>query len=154
MKLPALLVTIIALSGCRPALRPPALPTAEAQLDIEIQAMDDSMTLRFNAHDAESLMSLFASDVEFYHDTQGVQDYHAVSAGFHGLFASGSDIRRERLKPLDVYPVPGYGALEVGRHRFCHTENDRRDCGTFEFVQAWRRTSNGWKIARVMSFGH
>ena len=154
MKLSTLLVTIIVLSGCRPVRGHTTARAADLPLAIEIRAMDDSMTARFNAHDAEALMALFASDAEFYHDTQGFQDYHAVSAGFHGLFASGSDIRRERLEPLDVYPIPGYGAMEVGEHRFCHTEGGRQDCGTFKFVQVWRRTSNGWKIARVMSYGH
>ena len=116
--------------------------------------MDDSMTATFNAHRADALMSLFASDVEFYHDVQGLQDDQAVSAGFHGLFTSGSDIRRERIGALEVYPVHSYGAIEIGAHRFCHTEGTRQDCGTFKFVHVWRRASSGWKIARVVSYGH
>jgi ketosteroid isomerase-like protein len=116
--------------------------------------MDDSLSAAFNAHNANALMSLFATDLEFYHDTQGVQDYQAVSAGFRSLFASNSNIRRERVGALEVYPVRGYGAIEVGAHKFCHTEGGRRDCGTFKFVQLWRREMSGWKIARVVSYGH
>jgi hypothetical protein len=116
--------------------------------------MDDSLSAAFNAHNTNALMSLFATDLEFYHDTQGVQNYEAVSAGFRSLFASSSDIRRERVGALEVYPVRGYGAIEVGAHRFCHTERGRRDCGTFKFVQLWRHDTSGWKIARVVSYGH
>ena len=123
-------------------------------LQTEISGLDDSLSAAFNAHNADALMSLFARDLEFYHDTQGVQDYQAVSAGFRSLFGSNSDIQRERVGALEVYPVRGYGAIEVGTHRFCHTEGGRRDCGTFKFVQVWRREIRGWKIARVVSYGH
>lgn len=154
MKLIAL-ISVIALGACRPSVSSRSIPTpGEPALAAEIRAMDDSMTVAFNAHDADALMSLFTSDVEFYHDLQGLQDYRAISAGFQGLFASGSDIRRERTGTLEVYPIHGYGAIEVGAHRFCHTEGTRQNCGTFKFVQVWRRGSGGWKIARVVSYGH
>ena len=123
-------------------------------LQTEIRAMDDSLSAGFNAHNVNTLMSLFATDLEFYHDTQGLQDYQAVSAGFRSVFASNTDIRRERVSAPEVYPVRGYGAIEVGAHRFCHTEGGRQDCGTFKLVQVWRREISGWKIARVVSYGH
>ena len=155
MKPITLLVSAIGLAACGSLTAHHAkLPPSDTSLAADIRAMDDRMTAAFNAHDADALMSLFSPDVEFYHDGQGLQDFKAVSAGFRGLFASGSDIRRQRLDPLEVYPVPGYGALEVGTHRFCHTEGSRQDCGAFEFVQVWKRDSTGWKITRVISYGH
>ena len=147
------IVTLAVWSGSAPLARPTTL-APQRPLQTEIQGMDDSLSAAFNAHNANALMSLFATDLEFYHDTQGVQDYQAVSAGFRSLFASNSDIRRERVGAFEVYPVRGYGAIEVGAHRFCHTERGRRDCGTFKFVQVWRREVEGWKIARVVSYGH
>ena len=155
MRLIVVLISAVALGACQPLASSRSTPPAvESSLHGEIRGMDDSMTVAFNAHDADALMSLFASDVEFYHDIQGVQDYQAVSAGFRGLFARGSDIRRERIGTLEVYPIQGYGAIEVGAHRFCHTEGTRQNCGTFKFMQVWRRGSSGWKIARVVSYGH
>jgi ketosteroid isomerase-like protein len=128
-------------------------PVPDQALLPEIRGMDDSLSAAFNAHDANGLMSLFARDLEFYHDTQGLQNFEAVIAGFRALFAS-SDIRRERVGSLEVYRVRGYGAIEVGTHRFCHTEASWQDGGTFKFVQLWRRDANGWIIARVVSYGH
>lgn len=155
MRLVFILIGAIALGACQSsAPHRPAPTPAESSLDGEIRAMDDSLSAAFNAHNADALMSLFTSDVEFYHDTQGLQDYQAISAGFHAMFKGGSDIRRQRVGPLEVYAVRGYGAIEVGEHRFCHTEDGRQDCGTFKFLQVWRRGSNGWKIARVVSYGH
>jgi ketosteroid isomerase-like protein len=120
----------------------------------EIRTMDDSLSAVFNAHNADALMTLFARDVEFYHDTDGLENYEAVSAGFHRMLASGNGMRRERVGALEVYPVKGYGAIQVGAHQFCHTENGRQICGTFRFLHLWRRESGHWQIARVMSYAH
>src|SRR2546428_7866258 len=140
-------VTMAVWSWSAPRARPTTI-ARQRPLQTEIRGMDDSLSTAFNAHNLDALMALFATDLEFYHDTQGVQDYHAVRAGFRSLFTSNSDIRRERVGALEVYPVRGYGAIEVGAHRFCHTEGGRQDCGTFKFVQVWRREISGWKIAR------
>jgi len=44
--------------------------------------------------------------------------------------------------------------MQVAAHKFCHTENGKPDCGTFKFVHIWKQTPKGWKIARVVSYGH
>jgi hypothetical protein len=71
------------------------------------------------------------------------------------MFASAPDIRRD-LEPgsLEVYPIKDYGAMEIGRHRFCHKENGKDDCGTFGFAMVWRKAGDSWKISRVLSYGH
>jgi ketosteroid isomerase-like protein len=120
----------------------------------EIQALDDSLSATFNAHEIDALMALFASDVEFYHDAGGLQHFNAVKAGFTSLFAKNNGIRRERVGALEAYPIPDFGAIEIGTHRFCHEENGRTVCGTFKFVHVWRRRADGWKLARVVSYGH
>ena len=100
-------------------------------------------------------MLLFAPDLEFYHDAGGLQRYADVEKGFGGLFEQNNGITRTLLPgTLRVFPIEGYGALQLGSHRFCHEENGRADCGTFEFVQLWRRDAGAWRIARVVSYGH
>jgi hypothetical protein len=44
--------------------------------------------------------------------------------------------------------------MEIGRHRFCHKENGKDDCGSFGFAMVWRKTGASWKISRVLSYGH
>ncbi len=128
---------------------------ADAPLYREIAAMDAAITDTFNRHDLAAAMALFADDVEFFHDQGGLQHYADVKAGFAGLFRPGSDIRRELVPgSLQVYPVPGFGAIQIGTHRFCHTENGKPDCGTFAFTHVWRKTGERWQLARVVSYGH
>lgn len=50
--------------------------------------------------------------------------------------------------------MPGYGAIQIGQHEFCHEENGIDDCGVFGFTHVWHRSSDGWKITRVLSYGH
>jgi len=65
------------------------------------------------------------------------------------------DLRRELVPgSLEVYPLQGYGAIEVGAHRFCHEENGKRDCGTMKFSMVWRKVGEEWKLSRVLSYAH
>jgi ketosteroid isomerase-like protein len=117
--------------------------------------MDATIFDAFNTHDASRVMSLFTDDVEFYHDKDGVSNYQQTAQAFKKLFASVPDIRRELvLGTLEVYPINDYGAIEVGVHRFTHTENDNEETGSFKFVHIWRKTGDSWRISRAISYGH
>src|SRR5438477_1633593 len=100
-----------------------------------IARMDSTTFDAFNAHDVERLMAMFTDDLEFYHDTGGLTDYKQSAEGFKKMFAGTPDIRRDLVKgSLEVYPIKDHGAIEIGKHRFCHKENGKDDCGTFKFA--------------------
>jgi len=134
---------------------PEAPDKAQAELFETIARLDSEIFDAFNKHDVARLMSLFTEDLEFYHDTGGLSNYAQNAESFKKMFASTPDIRRD-LEPesLQVYPIKDYGAIEIGRHRFCHKENGKDDCGTFGFAMVWRKTGGSWKISRVLSYGH
>lgn len=124
-------------------------------LKSEIASADSALFAAFNRRDLTTVMSFFAPDVEFYQDNEGVANYAQTRRDFGQMFRQSALIRRTLIPgSLEVYPVKGYGAIEVGRHRFCHVEGGKEECGTFAFVHVWRRTSRGWQIARVVSYGH
>lgn len=109
----------------------------------------------FNAHDTERLMSMFTNDLEFYDDSDGLNDFAKTREDFVQLFANVPDIKRELVKgTLEVYPLKDYGAIEIGQHRFCHLENGKQDCGVTRFAMVWRQLGETWKIARVISYSH
>lgn len=113
------------------------------------------MSDAYNAHDVDGLMAIFAPELEFYHDTGGKLDYAQVRTGFANVFANNRDIRRELVEgSLEVYPIKDFGAIELGTHRFCHTEDGKPDCGTFRFLQIWRLQDGQWQVTRVVSYGH
>lgn len=131
-------------------------PTAQSrELSDTIERMDAKIFEAFNTHNAEALMSMFTEDLEFYQDNDGLKKYQQVKEDFTKMFASASDIKRNLVKDtLEVYPIKDYGAIEIGAHRFCHTEGGKEECGTFQFAMVWRKTGDSWKISRVLSYGH
>jgi ketosteroid isomerase-like protein len=144
-----------------PATKPVASPARTAPpadakaLHALVLELDRAMFDAFNGHDVDALMSFFADDLEFFHDKDGLLDHAQVKIGFTRVFASNPDLRRELVPDtVEVHPLPGYGALQTGRHRFCHTENGKADCGTFSFAQVWRWAGGEWQVARELSYGH
>ena len=130
-------------------------PSPPPSLRDEITAADSALFSAFNQRDLTKLMSFFTRDLEFYQDNEGVASYAQTKKDFGLMFGQAARIRRELVPgSLEVFPVKNYGAMEVGRHRFCHVENGSEECGTFSFVHIWRRTDRGWQIARAVSYGH
>ncbi len=131
-----------------------AAQTKSALYD-EIAQLDRAMFDAFNAHDADKLMSFFSEDLEFYHDKDGLVSWEQANKGFHTMFARNDGIHRELVPgSLEVYPLGTYGAVEIGAHRFCHVENGKDDCGTFKFIQVWRKKDGRWKVTREISYDH
>lgn len=128
----------------------------------EIKLQDSLLFAAFNTRDIETFKNYFSEDLEFFHDIGGLTGYDVTINFLKTTAQQKSDLKRELVKgSLEVFPIPGYGAMEIGSHQFCHTENaslpDRQgkdDCGTFKFVQIWQKKDDQWKITRVVSYGH
>jgi ketosteroid isomerase-like protein len=137
-----------------PAPAPIIFPDA---LTGEIYRMDSLLFGAFNHQDLETMKTLFTPDLEFFHDRDGLGTYSKTVDNFRLMFErnKNSAISRE-LAPgsLKVYPINGFGAIEVGEHRFCHTENGQPVCGNYKFVHLWKKDGGTWKLCRVVSYGH
>lgn len=122
-----------------------------------IYRLDSLMFDAMNRQDLEAGMSYFDKDLEFYHDKGGMDNYEQTKIKMANLFKNNQNNNfRRTLVPgsLEVYPIPGYGALETCLHRFCHIENGKDDCGTFKNIMIWKKTNEGWKVTRVISYDH
>jgi len=122
----------------------------------EIARMDSILFNAFNTRDVVKFGTFFTNDLEFYHDKGGLTDYNYTMNFMKDVAGNkNNDLRRELVKEsLEVFPIPGYGAMEIGSHTFCHLENGKQDCGTFKFVQIWQKKDGVWKISRVVSYDH
>ena len=64
------------------------------------------MSGAFNNHDVNKLKSLFADDVEFYQDNEGLARYEQTMRDFESMFAQGNNMTRELVgNTLEVYPI-------------------------------------------------
>jgi hypothetical protein len=120
-----------------------------------IARMDSLLFDAFNRQDIEKLKTFFTTDLEFYHDKGGLTNYAQNMKTFKENFDKNLGLHRTLVAgSLEVYPCPGYGAMEIGAHTFCHMENGKNDCGTFGFSMVWKKENGEWKISRVLSYGH
>ena len=79
--------------------------------------------------------------------------------GIQAAEQTGEDYRaRREIVPgsLKVYPLNNYGAVEVGEHRFYQLLPGQPEklVEISLFTQVWKKEDSGWKLTRVLSYGH
>ncbi len=117
--------------------------------------MDSLLFNAFNNHQLTVLENIFAKNVEFYHDRDGLKDYDATINGFKRIFIATPDLHRDLIPgTLKVYPLPEYGAIETGEHRFSLTQNGQKITAVYKFTNIWQNNNGQWKITRAISVGH
>jgi hypothetical protein len=146
------------------AATPVAIPPQPA-LTEAIRSRDAELfELFFQGCDPARLRTMLTPDVEFYHDKGGfvfksademVADYAKNCAARKAPDAWRS---RRALVPasLTVDPVPGYGAMQAGEHLFYERKGDGPEklVGRARFAMVWKLDGDGWKLSRILSFGH
>jgi ketosteroid isomerase-like protein len=120
-----------------------------------ISSLDKQLFDAVDRCDMKAEASFWAEDAEFYHDKNGLmvggpQIVEAIKNNLCGK------VKRELVPgTLEVYPLAGYGAVEIGVHRFLHPgELDHGDVGEAKFIHIWQHKDGTWKITRVISFDH
>ena len=142
----------LVLAGCSISMNG---QSAKDSLYEEIARLDSALFSAFNSRDVAKFNSFFTEDLEFFHDKGGLTDYNHTINFMKSVAKNDNKLRRDLIPgTLEVYPIPGYGAIEIGQHRFCHLENGKQDCGNFKFVQIWQKKNGEWKISRVISYDH
>jgi hypothetical protein len=123
----------------------------------ELARMDNMLfDASFVSCDAAKANAIFADDVEFYHDEAGFSAGEQVRENTRQLTASCPGARgiTRTIVPgsLRVYPIEGYGAVQVGIHRF--DEHGAATSTLAQFVHLWRFQDGQWRLARVLSLDH
>ena len=157
---PGMLLPVLAFalcSVCADAQTVPSLDSirSQAELDKAIASLDAALFDAYNRCDLEKFASFIADDVEFYHDQGG------VTLGKRDLTDSVQNnicgkVTRELVPgTMQVYPMKGYGALEMGVHRFHHPGHEETETvGEAKFIHLWQYKDGAWKITRVISYDH
>lgn len=121
----------------------------------KIAALDSVLFNAFNTRDIELFKSFFDTNLEFFHDKTGLTDFSYTVKFMEQVAQPQNDLNRQLVKSsLEVYPIPGYGAMQIGSHSFCRTEAGQKGCGTFKFIHIWQQKNTEWKITRIISYDH
>lgn len=121
-----------------------------------IMKKDSLLFSAANTGNIDQLKTFFTEDLEFFHDAGGLANYKETVDNFSRVAKNYSYTRRVLVPgSAEVYPIKDYGAVQTGLHQFCRLEKGELiNCGTFKFVHVWKNTPDGWKISRVVSYGH
>ncbi len=125
------------------------------ELAKKILAMDKVLFDAFNACNIKVMSEVLDQDLEFYHDKSGLTDHSQTIRSAKNNCDNKLGLTRTLLSEYNaIFPAGDYGAIQEGRHQFCHMENGKNDCGTFKFVHIWKNTNGQWTISRVISYDH
>ena len=151
-----LLLALLVLSAGRAEARQRYGAPAPEQLQHTLSSLDGALFDSFNRCDLEKFAAFFAEDVEFYHDKGG------VTLSRRSLVESVRDnvcgkVRREVVAgSVEVHPIPGYGAVQMGAHRFYESGAGpgAGPVGAARFIHLWQHKDGAWRITRVISYDH
>ncbi|HEX7962680.1 MAG TPA: nuclear transport factor 2 family protein [Terriglobales bacterium] len=134
---------------------PAKQPIASDDLFQTVSRLDKEIFDAIDRCDMQTEASFWSDDAEFYHDKEGlmVGGQHIVEAIKNNLCGK---VKRELVPgTLEVYPLEGYGAVEIGIHRFLHPwAQDHGVIGEAKFIHVWQHRDGKWKITRVISIDH
>jgi hypothetical protein len=146
-------ILLIASAGAQSV---PALDKIQNQEDLNkaITALDAALFDAYNKCDLARFGSLVDENVEFYHDQGGVTLGRAALVDSVKKNICGTTTRELLPATLQIYYMKGYGAIEMGTHRFHHPGHPEIGDGEGKFVHLWQYKDGAWKVTRVLSYDH
>ena len=117
--------------------------------------LDKELFDAYNTCDLEKLGTLVADDLEFYHDLSGLATGKKTFLDAIKNNICGKVTRELVPGTLEVHPLKGYGAMEMGTHRFLHPwTQDHGVVGEGKFITLWQYKDGAWKMTRAISYDH
>ena len=150
----SLSLVVIAMASSAFHTKTPTLSqTGPEQQDLyrTIVKMDSIYFAAYNNCDMEKQAEIFADDLEFYHDMGG------LSTSKSDILASlekniCGKVTRELVKgSIEVYPIKGFGAVEIAVHKFHNNQEPDAVSSPSKFITLWKQTDDNWQITRVIS---
>ena len=86
-----------------------------------------------------------------YHDKNGLSTSKKDILEGTKKYICGK-VTRELVKgSIEVSPIPGYGAIELGSHMFHNNQEKNDSPHASKFVIFWRNNGGRWTITKVVS---
>ena len=123
----------------------------EDKLYETIIKLDSTFFHAYNTCDIDKQADFYSDSIEFYHDHGGLTtSKQDILAGTKKNICG--KVTRELVKgSVDVSPIPGYGAVEIGMHMFHNNQEKDQIPRPSRFVIIWRNKDGKWTITRVIS---
>ncbi len=128
------------------------IPGKSGALYTEGAALDARYFNAFNSCDLVTLEQLTDPQIQFFHDKDGLavgRDpfLKSVKENVCGKFT-----RVLEQGSLEVWPIPKYGMMILGIHRFHHPDGSPDGIG--KFMTLWAEHDGAWRMTQTFSYAH
>ena len=121
------------------------------QLTRTIMQLDSLFFSAYNSCDLKKQAEMYADSIDFYHDKGGLTTSKQAILDATERNICGKVTRALVDGSMEVYPIPGFGAVEIGLHTFHNSQEKGQVPHASKFIIVWRNTGAAWQIARVIS---
>ena len=142
---------IVVLTSFMPVFVFPDGEDTPASLYDSIATMDAMWEDAYNNCKLDVMEELISEDLEFYHDQGGLMTSKQKLNEALKNNICGKVTRQLKEGSLEVYPIKGYGAVEMGLHAFHNKKEPGLEVHYSNFVHIWKRDNAKWRITRVIS---
>ncbi|HQR93451.1 MAG: hypothetical protein B7Y15_13350 [Bacteroidetes bacterium 24-39-8] len=151
--LTTLVLFIVAGNNCFAQDKPANYIPDDPALYKTIVAMD---SIFFDAYNncnlkLEKYASMYADNIEFYHDRGGLSSVKKDIVESTRINVCGKVTRELQKGSIEVYAIPGFGAVEFGFHCFHNKLEPNAPSHMARFMIIWEQKNNDWKLSRVVS---
>lgn len=112
--------------------------------------LDSTFFAAYNNCDLAKQAEIYNDSIEFFHDKGGLQTSKEEILADTKKYICGRVTRKIVKGSIEVSPIPGYGAVELGSHSFYNKEQNTTS-NPSKFVIVWKNTDGKWTITKVIS---
>lgn len=129
----------------------PDYKPSDIQLHNTISKLDSIYFTAYNKCDMETQRKMYSEDLEFFHDKGG------LATSKEGILTSLKNnicgkVTRTLIKgSIEVYPIPNYGAIQIGYHKFFNNQEPNEKSIPSKFIVVWKQNKDNWQITKVIS---
>lgn len=125
-------------------------PVDQALYDTIVQ-LDSQYFNAYNSCDLKTQARLYSENIEFFHDQGGLMtDKQALIDALEKNICG--KVTRELVPgSMEVYPINGYGAVQIGYHKFHNKLEPDAPSHASKFIVMWQFKNDIWQITKVIS---
>jgi hypothetical protein len=125
--------------------------TAQDDLYKTVVKLDSTFFHAYNTCDMATQEKFYSDQIEFFHDKTGLETSKQKILDATKQNICGK-VTRELVKgSIEVSPLPGYGAVEMGSHMFHNSQEPTQQPHASKFVIIWKNDNGNWTITKVIS---
>ena len=122
-----------------------------SELYKKVESLDKMLFDAYNTCDLDTQHRLMDEDLEFYHDMAGLSTSKSDVIKSIENNICGKVTRTLVKNSIEVHEIKGFGAVEIGLHKFYNNQEPNAESKPSKFIAIWKNEDSVWTLTRVIS---